>query len=64
MNFHHYPVDLQIVVFGNDDEEDVLELRRYLLKLCEGTKCILHDAVYAPGAVSYTHLTLPTKRIV
>ena len=31
----------------------------------DGSRALLHrDAVSGPGSVSYTHLTLPTKRIV
>jgi len=38
----------QIIILGNNDEEDVLELRTYHLKLREGTVSLLHDALYTP----------------
>ena len=47
MNFHRYPLGSQIVILGNDDEEDVLGLKTYHLKLREGTMLLLHDALYA-----------------
>jgi len=49
VNFHRYPVGLQIIILGNDDEEDILELRIYHLKLREGTTLFFHDALYASG---------------
>jgi len=41
-------VGSQIVVLGNDNGKDILELRTNNLKLFEGTTLSLHDALYAP----------------
>ena len=48
MNFYHYTMGSQIVVLGNDDEKDVLELRTNHSRLLEGTTFSLPDALYAP----------------
>ena len=48
VNFHHYRMSSQIVVLGNDDEKDVLELRTNHSRLLEGTMLSLPDALYAP----------------
>ena len=37
----------QAVILGNDGEEDVLEIRTYLLKLREGTMLPIHNDLYA-----------------
>ena len=47
MNFHHNTVGSQIVILGNDNRKDVLELRRNHSWLLEGTTLSLPDALYA-----------------
>ena len=49
MDFHPYPVGSRTVVLGNGSEEDVIGVGTYQLRLREGNKLLLHDALYAPG---------------
>ena len=49
MNFHIHLIGSQIVVLGNDCEEDVVKLRTYHLMLHEGAMLLLHNALHAPG---------------
>ena len=44
VNFCRYPMGSQIIVLGNDDEENVLKL--YHLKLREGTAFLLLDVMF------------------
>jgi len=49
----------QIVVLGNDDEKDVLELRTNHSRLLEGTTLSLPDALYAPGVRCFLVSSVP-----
>ena len=49
MDFHRYLVGSQTIVLVNSSEEDVLGVRTYKLKLCEGNTLFLHDTLYTPG---------------
>jgi len=49
----------QIVVLGNDDEKDVLELRTNHSTLLEGTTLSLPDALYAPGVRCFLVSSVP-----
>jgi len=60
VDFHLYPVGLQIVTVGNGTVEDVLGVGTFRLKLCGGNSLLLHDTLYTPGVrcslVSYVSL--------
>ena len=47
MNLHRYPAGSQTIVLGNNSEEYVFDKGTYQLKLCEGNKLFLHEALYA-----------------
>ena len=49
VNFHCYPMGSQIVVLGNDSEEDVLDIATYHLELHEENVLLFHHALYAPA---------------
>jgi len=49
----------QVIVLGNDDEKDVLELRINHLRLLEGTTLSLPDALYAPGVQRFPLSSVP-----
>jgi len=49
MEFHHHPMRSWTIVLRNDNIEDVFQVGTYQLRLLEGNKPLLHDALYAPG---------------
>jgi len=49
VDFHLYPVGLQIMSVGNGTIEDVLRVGTYRLKLRGGNSLLLHDTLYTPG---------------
>ena len=59
VNFHHYTVDSQIFVLGNEDEKDVLELRTNHSRLLEGTTLSLPDALYATEVRCFLMSSVP-----
>ena len=59
VNFHHYTVDPQIVVLGNDNGKDVHELRTNHSRLLEGTTLSLPDTLHAPGVRCFLVSSVP-----
>jgi len=60
VDFHPYPLGLQIVTLRNGTAEDFLGVGTYRLKLRGGNSLLLHDTLYVPGLqcslVSYVSL--------
>ena len=60
-NIKGLPIGNYKIVFSKDGFETIEEQR---LQIKAGNTSGLEVAMYTSGTVSYTHLTLPTKRIV
>ena len=57
-------MSLQIVVLGDDDEKDVLELRTNHSRLPEGTTLSLPDTLYAPGVRCFLASSVPKVSVL
>jgi len=63
VEFHRYPVGSHIVVLGNGSKEDVLGVGKHQIRLREGNKLLLHDALYVPRVRCYVVSFVPLMRI-